>query len=69
MNSHVVKETVGTLDTLGPKNCVGMHVRVYSVPLFLSFFLLRLSEITVEQFIHTKDSHRMFKISATDTFF
>lgn len=70
INVHAVMEPLGTFDSLGPKIGVGMHVRVDKVILlFPSFFLLRLSEISVGQFLHTKRSHRMLKIEAAVTSF
>lgn len=55
-------EPPGTFGSLGPKIGVGMRVRVDKVILrFPSFFLRRLSEISVEQFLHTKGSHNMLK--------
>lgn len=53
-------EPLGTFDTLGPKNGVDIHVRVYKVALsFIPFFLLKLSEISIEQLLHSKCSHRL----------
>lgn len=57
----------GTFDSLGPKICVGVNVRVDKVILlFPSFFLLRLSEICVG---HTAGSYRMLNIQAAITSF
>lgn len=62
-------ELLGNFDSLGPKIGVGMHVREDNVILlFPSIFFLKLNEMSVGQFLHTKGSHRMLKIQAAITY-
>lgn len=63
-------KTLRTFDSPSPKTGVGVHVRVDKVILLSpSFSFVKLSEISVGQFLHTKGFHRMLKIQAAVTSF